>query len=66
MARYAVTQRHVGTTVEHRPKIGDPWQGKLVRFEKRGQYELALIEFPGHRWWVDRAELHLVDGKGKA
>lgn len=58
--RFSVTRKHLGQTVEHRPKLGAPGRWRLISFETRGRFELAKVEFPGHTMWVDRADLRPV------
>jgi hypothetical protein len=62
-ARFVVSRRHIGTEVEHRPKIGKVNPGRLIKFEKRGRFDLAMVEFQGHNTWVDRADLFPVAGR---
>lgn len=54
-----VTKRHIGATVDLRNRYTNEPGAHLIRFEKRGQFDLALIRTAGGtELWVDRAELY--------
>lgn len=54
-----VTKRHIGTTVDLRNTLTTLPGAHLIRFEKRGQFDLALIRTAcGTQMWVDRADLY--------
>lgn len=61
---FAVTNKHIGSNVEHRPAIGKTETGRLIRFEKRGRWHIALVEFPTWKSWVDRVDLYPVSEEG--
>lgn len=53
-----MTKRHIGKTVDLRNKYTNEPGAHLIRFEKRGQFDLALIRTAcGTELWVDRADL---------
>jgi hypothetical protein len=58
---FKVTEKHVGSTVWHLPKIGMQRKGMLKRLERRGACRLALVDFGTRVWWVDQADLLPID-----
>ncbi len=57
-----VTRRHIGRTVDFRNELTNVPGVTLLGFERRGQFDLALIRLPsGKEMFVERDELHLTE-----